>query len=68
MALSGIKSVIPLNEVITAMKNVSRDLPSSLKETSQGGVADTKTAKEIERNIDFKNENISGNTLMDRGI
>jgi len=48
MALAGIKSVIPLNEVITAMKRVGKDLPTSLKETSQGGVADTKTAKEIE--------------------
>jgi L-serine dehydratase len=47
MALAGIKSVIPLNEVITAMKKVGKDLPTSLKETSQGGVADTKTAKEI---------------------
>lgn len=47
MALAGIKSVIPLNEVITAMKRVGKDLPSSLKETSQGGVAVTRTAKEI---------------------
>lgn len=48
MALSGIKSVIPLSEVISAMKLVGKDMPTSLKETSQGGIAYTKTAKEIE--------------------
>ncbi|NLB82112.1 MAG: L-serine ammonia-lyase, iron-sulfur-dependent, subunit alpha [Clostridiaceae bacterium] len=47
MALAGIKSVIPLNEVISAMKKVGKDLPCSLKETSQGGIAATKTAREI---------------------
>jgi len=47
MALVGIKSVIPLSEVIVTMKNVGNDLPCSLKETSLGGIAVTKTAKEL---------------------
>lgn len=51
MALSGIKSVIPLSEVISTMKRVGKDLPASLKETSQGGIADTKRAREIERSV-----------------
>lgn len=51
MALAGIKSVVPLDEVISAMKEVGDALPCSLKETAQGGLANTPTAREIEKNI-----------------
>ena len=47
MALSGIKSVIPVDEVIDAMKEVGDALPSSLKETALGGIAQTPTALKI---------------------
>ncbi len=47
MALSGIKSIIPLEEVILAMDQVGKDMPCSLKETSQGGIAITKTAQKL---------------------
>ena len=39
MALAGIKSVIPVDEVIDAMSAVGNAMPCSLKETAQGGVA-----------------------------
>ena len=39
MALAGIKSVIPVDEVIDAMAAVGHTMDSSLKETSQGGIA-----------------------------
>lgn len=45
MALAGIKSKIPVDEVISAMKEVGDALPCSLKETAQGGLANTPTAK-----------------------
>lgn len=51
MALAGIKSVIPVDEVITAMKDVGQALPKSLKETSEGGLAVTPTAKAIEQKL-----------------
>ena len=51
MALSGIKSVIPVDEVIEAMDKIGRALPKSLRETSQGGLAVTPTAKRIERGL-----------------
>lgn len=47
MALCGIKSVIPTDEVIGAMDEVGRNLPGCYKETSLGGLAATPTAKEI---------------------
>lgn len=51
MALAGITSVIPLDEVIKAMKEVGRALPLELKETARGGVAASKTAKQISKRI-----------------
>ena len=47
MALAGITSVIPLYEVIHAMKEVGRALPFELRETAKGGVAASKTGREI---------------------
>jgi L-serine dehydratase len=41
MALAGIKSVIPVDEVIQAMREVGAALPESLRETAQGGLAAT---------------------------
>ena len=39
MALSGVKSPIPCDEVILAMKDVGDALPASLRETGEGGCA-----------------------------
>jgi L-serine dehydratase len=51
MALAGITSVIPLDEVVKAMKEVGRALPFELRETARGGVAASKTAREISKRI-----------------
>jgi len=51
MAAAGVKSVIPVDEVITAMKKVGDALPDSLKETSQGGLAATPTASKIKKDL-----------------
>ena len=45
MALSGIRTLIPLDEVIIAMKRIGEKLPEELRETGLGGVAGTETAK-----------------------
>lgn len=45
MALSGIKTLIPLDEVIIAMKRIGERMPLELRETGEGGVAATETAK-----------------------
>jgi L-serine dehydratase len=47
MALAGIDSVIPADEVISAMDEVSRAMPVSMKETAEGGVAAAPTGKRI---------------------
>lgn len=51
MALAGVKSVIPPDEVIEAMYRIGRDMPVSLKETALGGLAATPTGRELERKI-----------------
>ncbi len=45
MALAGIKSFIPPDEVIAAMAAIGRAMPVTLKETSEGGLAKTPTAQ-----------------------
>ena len=46
MALAGIESVIPFDDVVNAMYNVGKSLPESLRETAIGGIAGTKSAQE----------------------
>lgn len=57
MALSGITSVIPFDEVVHAMYSVGKALPESLRETGLGGIAATRTAQQIVEEI-MKNWNI----------
>lgn len=51
MALAGIQSVIPPDEVIEAMHQVGKHMPASFKETAEGGLAVTPTAKRIARDL-----------------
>lgn len=51
LALSGVKSVIPADEVITAMGAVGRSLPESLRETARGGLATTPTGLALNKKI-----------------
>lgn len=51
LALSGVTSVIPVDEVITAMGTVGRSLPESLRETARGGLAVTPTGLELHKKI-----------------
>ena len=51
MALAGVRSVLPVDEVIEAMEHIGRALPRSLKETAEGGLAASETAKAITRKI-----------------
>lgn len=57
MALAGIESKIPADEIVDAMHKIGQSMPSALKETAQGGLAATKTGKHYE-SIIFKKENV----------
>ncbi|KIV50024.1 L-serine ammonia-lyase, iron-sulfur-dependent, subunit alpha [Aneurinibacillus migulanus] len=51
MALAGIRSAIPTDEVIEAMYRIGCAMPNTLKETALGGLAATPTGRELERRI-----------------
>ena len=53
MALAGIRSRIPADEVIDAMKEVGELMPVCLKETAKGGLATTDTAKKMAQGVTF---------------
>jgi L-serine dehydratase len=47
LALAGVESVIPMDEIVEAMVRIGRALPRGLKETAEGGLATTVTGCEI---------------------
>ena len=51
LALAGIESVIPMDEIVEAMVRIGRALPRGLKETAEGGLATTVTGCEIGQRI-----------------
>jgi len=62
MALAGIVSRIPTDEVIEAMHRIGQTLPSSLRETAKGGLAATPTGKALQEKI-FGNETNHHDTI-----
>lgn len=51
LALAGIESRIPCDEVIDAMYRIGENMPSALKETGEGGLAATPTGKRYKEEI-----------------
>jgi L-serine dehydratase len=47
MALAGVKTVIPVDEVVNTMYNVGKSLPAAFRETAEGGLAQTPTGLRI---------------------
>lgn len=51
MALAGISSQIPVDEVIDAMYQVGASLPTAFRETAEGGLAATPTGRRLSQEI-----------------
>jgi len=51
MALAGVRSVIPSDEVVQVMLEVGSAMPESLRETAGGGLAQTPTGKQIMKEL-----------------
>ncbi|HYR27466.1 MAG TPA: L-serine ammonia-lyase, iron-sulfur-dependent, subunit alpha [Thermoanaerobaculia bacterium] len=47
LALAGVESVIPMDEIVEAMVRIGRSLPRGLRETAEGGLATTETGTAI---------------------
>ncbi|MBR2569069.1 MAG: L-serine ammonia-lyase, iron-sulfur-dependent, subunit alpha [Paenibacillus sp.] len=59
MALAGITSTIPCDEVIEAMFRIGQTMPTALRETALGGLAATPTGKRLKEEIFGKQQNPS---------
>ena len=51
LAMAGITSRIPADEVIDAMGEIGRHMPESVRETAQGGLAATPTGQKIAETV-----------------
>ena len=51
MALSGIRSVIPPDEVIDSMRSIGLAMPAAVRETGEGGLAATPTGVRITKDL-----------------
>lgn len=51
MALSGMTSIIPTDEVIEAMRKVGLRMPLAFRETAEGGLAATPTGRKLQQQI-----------------
>lgn len=51
LALAGIDSIVPFDEVVDAMYKVGKSMPESLRETALGGIAATPTGEKLKRRI-----------------
>lgn len=51
VAMAGVESKIPFDEVVWAMNRVGKQLPPELRETAQGGIAVTPTGLRLKKEI-----------------
>ena len=51
LALAGVKSLIPFDEVIDAMRSVGNKMHTDFRETANGGLAATATGKRIVKEL-----------------
>ena len=51
LALAGVESAIPMDEIVEAMVRIGRSLPRGLRETAEGGLATTLTGSAIAQRI-----------------
>lgn len=54
MAMAGIKSVIPADEVIEAMGEIGKNMSDKYRETGKGGLATTESGKKICKKLEEK--------------
>lgn len=49
LAVAGIESLVPFDQVVDAMYRVGKMMPEALRETAMGGIATSPAAKELEK-------------------
>ena len=51
MSLAGIRSIIPFDDVVLAMKDIASSMPANIRENAMGGLAATPTGKKIKEEL-----------------
>lgn len=51
LVMAGVNSKIPFDDVLSAMYDVGKNMPSELKETAMGGIAITKTGLKLKEQV-----------------
>ncbi len=54
MAMAGIKSFVPFDEVVQAMRNIAKIMSPKIRETALGGLAVTKTGNMVKQKLGMK--------------
>ena len=54
MAMAGIKSFVPFDEVVQAMRNIAKVMSPKIRETALGGLAVTKTGNMVKRKLGMR--------------
>ncbi|GIP21608.1 L-serine ammonia-lyase, iron-sulfur-dependent, subunit alpha [Paenibacillus sp. J22TS3] len=67
LALAGVHSVIPADEVVAAMYRVGQAMPGTLKETAMGGLADTPTGRAIKQQLFGGSNPLDSSTEREEG-
>ena len=65
MAVAGVESRIPVDEVIDAMGDVGRRLPVEFRETAQGGLAVTPTGRAVQQRMQQSRKRYRTLTIKD---
>lgn len=63
LALAELESFIPPDEVVGAMASVGRLMPAALRETAEGGLAQTPTGLAVTRRMEGKDDDLPGGML-----
>ncbi|MFA7685244.1 MAG: L-serine ammonia-lyase, iron-sulfur-dependent, subunit alpha [Candidatus Gracilibacteria bacterium] len=54
MAMAGIKTKVPFDQVVSAMNNIAKHMSPKFRETALGSLAITKTGNEVKRKLGLK--------------
>ena len=54
MAIAGVKSYVPFDEVVRAAKDIGRTMPRTIKETALGGLAITPTGNRLKKKLGLR--------------
>jgi len=53
MVMMGVRSTVPFDEVVDALRRIGQSMPTTLRETAQGGLATTPTGLKVKKEMNL---------------